>query len=258
MRFIRIFKAFLAGLASRKASLASARVASGCISKSTSDPPPAGPPRMAHFPCVSRGFAHFGNPPKGRPRVASGCISKSAREPPQGSCNSLWMPLPAHFILIFKHIFPLCECPKALPESGCVASGCISTSASDPPQLEPSRCPKTLCFKRFCPPRASPRRLAFQSAPGELSIFASADPCRKLAILHSENDHLGHFCLKVAPRASKPRFSPLRTPVENWLFYRAKMTVWDTFASKSLPGPQSLDFRLRGPLPKTGHSIERK
>ena len=228
---------------------------------------------MAHFPCVSRGFAHFGNPPKGRPRVASGCISKSAREPPQGSCNSLWMPLPAHFILIFKDIFPLCECPKALPESGCVASGCISNSASDPPQLEPSRCPKTLCFKRFCPPRASPRRLAFQSAPGELSIFASADPCRKLAILHSENDHLGHFCLKVAPRAFKgpprvglhfkvpqesSRFSPPRTPAENWPFYRAKMTIWDTFASKSLPGPRSLDFRFRGPLPKTGHSTEPK
>ena len=131
-------------------------------------------------------------------------------------------------------------------------------SHRDPPQLEPSRCPKTLCFKRFCPPRASPRRLAFQSAPGELSIFASADPCRKLAILHSENDHLGHFCLKVATRASKPRFPPPRTPAENWPFYTAKMTIWDTFASKSLPRPQSLDFRLRGPLPKTAHSTQRK
>ena len=73
--------------------------------------------------------------------------------------------------------------------------------------------------------------------PQELSIFASADPCRKLAILQSENDHLGHFCLKVGPRASKPRFSPPRTPAENWPFYRAKMIIWDTFGSKSLPGP---------------------
>ena len=39
--------------------------------------------------------------------------------------------------------------------------------------------------------------------PQELSIFASADPCRKLAILQSENDHLGHFWLKVGPRAFK-------------------------------------------------------
>ena len=181
---------------------------------------------MAHFPCVSRGFAHFGNPPKARPRVASGCISKSAREPPQGSCNSLWMPLPAHFILIFKHIFPLCECPKALPESGCVASGCISNSASDPPQLEPSRCPKTLCFKRFCPPRA------FKGPP-------------RVGL---------HF--KVPQESS--RFSLPRTPAENWPFYTAKITVWDTFASKSRPGPRSLDFRLRGPLPKTAHSTQRK
>merc|ERR1712139_636881 len=89
------------------------------------------------------------------------------------------------------------------------------------------------------------------------SIFASADPCRKLAILQSENDHLGYFCLKVAPRAFKgpprvglhfkvpqesSRFSPPRTPAENWLFYRAKMTSWDTFASKSLPGPSKPRF----------------
>ena len=78
--------------------------------------------------------------------------------------------------------------------------------------------------------------------PQELSIFASTDPCRKLAILQSENDHLGHFWLKVGPRASKPRFSPPRTPAENWPFYRAKMTIWDTFASKSLPGPSKPRF----------------
>ena len=42
------------------------------------------------------------------------------------------------------------------------------------------------------------------------SIFASADPCRKLAILQSENDYLGYFCLKVAPRAFKVAWGPPR------------------------------------------------
>ena len=99
-------------------------------------------------------------------------------------------------------------------------------SHRDPPQLEPSRCPKTLCFKRFCPPRA------FKGPP-------------RVGL---------HF--KVPQESS--RFSLPRTPAENWPFYTAKITVWDTFASKSRPGPRSLDFRLRGPLPKTGHSTQRK
>ena len=145
MRFIRIFKAFLAGASSRKASLASARVASGCISKSTSDPPPAGPPRMAHFPCVSRGFAHFGNPPKGRPRVASGYISKSAREPPQGSCNSLWMPLPAHFILKIKDISTL-RVPEGPPRVGLRRIGLHFKFCLRPPPAGALPMPKNTVF----------------------------------------------------------------------------------------------------------------
>ena len=43
---------------------------------------------------------------------------------------------------------------------------------------------------------------------------------RKLAILQRETDHLGHFWLKVGPRASNPRFSSPRTPAENRRFYR--------------------------------------
>ena len=45
------------------------------------------------------------------------------------------------------------------------------------------------------------------------------------------------FASKSLPGPSKARFSPPRTPAENWPFYRAKMTIWDTFGSKSVPGP---------------------
>ena len=45
---------------------------------------------------------------------------------------------------------------------------------------------------------------------------------------------------------------------ENWPFYREKLTIWNTFGSKSAPRPRTLDFRLRGPPPKTGDSTERK
>ena len=206
VHFIRIFKCFLLASARERPSprqLASARVASGCISKSAPEPPqrePSGCPKTLHLQAfcpfcecpkalpASRRVA-FQNLSQSRPKGAatlSGCLNVSKNKQLQAKTHSASAQRPS---------------PRQ-PASHRVAFQILSQSRPKGALWVPKSKHLQAKSHSASAQRPSPRRVAFQSAP-ETSIFASADPCRKLAILQSENDHLGHFCLKVAPRAFK-------------------------------------------------------
>ena len=189
MRFIRIFKAFLAGLTSRKASLASARVASGCISKSASEGSPAGAPREPIFLVFYGVLPTLGTPPKA---------------------------VPASRRVAFQNLL------ESRPKGAATLSGCLNVSKNKQLQAKTH----SASAQRPSPRQPASHRVAFQILPQTppswsppdaqkhcvLSVFALPGPSKGLP---------ASACISKCPR-------------------------------------RALDFRFRGPLPKTGHSTQRK